>query len=985
MPPRCSWRRGRGRGACLACLAWLGAVGPAPAAAQHRELVIEILPADGGDGPSPEELIAALQTKVSTAAGRAELGTYEMLEMLPDDVGEVESVGGYGEPAIDVSSASDWRSAAANDMQVTAGGDMRTYAAGDVGLRGGSLTVQTPGVVKSVSGKLDVQAGGDISALAAGDAELAAGEGRATLTGSLVAEAGDDVSLTGGGEFSLNVARSGSVSSGEGLEVAARSLDVQGRDGLTATAKSVGVTTDLLSVKTSGAMVELSGDEEIEYTGFTWRSSSSFDEFRNDFPVMKATQELIIRSISAESIPHVQSGVGTAVGIDVGFQTAGGLAWRTVWSADIGSGSYSVDGLRASWEEPLDVVAVRLTSAPPNGPTFTGWRTARLYFGRKVPAGSVSVRSASTLEAIVGEAMHVAANQLHVSGGEAVDLHGAALSVAGETLDVRTSSGLNAATGKLQLDLQETMDVFAAGAASITTDELETNVRTDAALLAGGRLSAAAAAVDLDVSDGLSVHARAADIGLADSLTASVASTLAVSARDASLQTESIRAFAEGETQLTADTASLATTRAALATQSADVQADTVRMWTDEFDVDATSGANIHAGVGFLSVDSEEASVSISGDISVQATGDTEMWALGGLSANVAEKLSLATDGAELRSLGEVGVYSGGDAEMNVDGDVSLHGKGSLDGDVRAVSLSSREGITANTGGALSSAAGGDVSLSGGGDGTLSVAGSLAAASDSMLLQTGSLRADSDSVEIKARDGLKMRSLGAAAELLDSDVSMHAAGSISALAGQSLEVASESVSLSAAATLEASAAGPARLAAESLQLQSAGKVSTTGESLDLRTAAGMDVFSGGDAAVDVAGLRAGVRGDVNLAAAGDLDVAAEAAKLGLSESAELSAQKASVLAEEELTAYAGERAALRTGDAEVVAGGLLSAMAVRSRTTWFQSSLNCDLILTANACGCAGRDGVAHGRRGRHRGDVNGRRFHPDAAGLGCA
>ena len=83
-------------------------------------------------------------------------------------------------------------------------------------------------------GELDVQAGGDISALAAGDAELAAGEGRATLTGSLVAEAGDDVSLTGGGEFSLNV-RSGSVSSGEGLEVAARSLDVQGRDGLTAT------------------------------------------------------------------------------------------------------------------------------------------------------------------------------------------------------------------------------------------------------------------------------------------------------------------------------------------------------------------------------------------------------------------------------------------------------------------------------------------------------------------------------------------------------------------------------------------------------------------------------------------------------------------------------------------------------------------------------------------------------------------------------
>ena len=257
-----------------------------------------------------------------------------------------------------------------------------------------------------------------------------------------------------------------------------------------------------------------------------WRASSSFDEFRNDCPVMKATQERIIRSRSAESIPHVQSGVGTAVGIDVAFQTAGGLAWRTVWSADIGSGSYSVDGLRASWEEPLDVVAVRLTSAPPNGPTFTGWRTARLYFGRKVPAGSVSVRSASTLEAIVGEAMHVAANQLHVSGGEAVDLHGAALSVAGETLDVRTSSGLNAATGKLQLDVQETLDVFAAGAASITTDELETNVRTDAALLAGGRLSAAAAAVDLDVSDGLSVHARAADIGLADSLPASVASTL---------------------------------------------------------------------------------------------------------------------------------------------------------------------------------------------------------------------------------------------------------------------------------------------------------------------------------------------------------------------------------------------------------------------------------------------------------------------------
>ena len=112
---------------------------------------------------------------------------------------------------------------------------------------------------------------------------------------------GDGVSLSGGSVL---------VESGEALVGVGRSVEVTGTEGV--------------RVGSTGATVELSGAGDVEYVGYVWRSSASFDEFTNAVPTMTEVEEVLIRS-TASGGARVVSGSGTSVSMS--------LAWPTAWRA----------------------------------------------------------------------------------------------------------------------------------------------------------------------------------------------------------------------------------------------------------------------------------------------------------------------------------------------------------------------------------------------------------------------------------------------------------------------------------------------------------------------------------------------------------------------------------------------------------------------------------------------------------------------------
>lgn len=262
-------------------------------AAAETQVQIDILP---GAGPTSAEVVAQLRQLMATDEGRARLEQFDLLGLLPEEMAVVEVVGPET-PAIDVSSASDMRAAAASDVAMLAGGDLDASAAGNVALLGGSLSAQTPGTLSAVAGEVDLYAAAGLAAATAGAAQLTADAAHASVAGGLSADAGEDITLTGGGKLTLNAAESGSVAFGGALEASASRVDMQAAEGLTATAPVVDVMAqDAMRVQTSGAVLELSGGDEVEYVSFRLRTPSAFDAFETAVPPSAGVTSVVIAS-----------------------------------------------------------------------------------------------------------------------------------------------------------------------------------------------------------------------------------------------------------------------------------------------------------------------------------------------------------------------------------------------------------------------------------------------------------------------------------------------------------------------------------------------------------------------------------------------------------------------------------------------------------------------------------------------------------------
>ena len=120
--------------------------------------------------------------------------------------------------------------------------------------------------------------------------------------------------------------------------------------------------------------MELEGAGEVEYVGFGWRSSTSFEEFSNVVPRMTAVTELIVRGSASSAVALSSAGGSSA---SLWLQSSEGGDWRQVWGARVGAGTYSLDGLHVRFASQT-VVGVRL-SVVGGGGVFEGWSSAAGY------------------------------------------------------------------------------------------------------------------------------------------------------------------------------------------------------------------------------------------------------------------------------------------------------------------------------------------------------------------------------------------------------------------------------------------------------------------------------------------------------------------------------------------------------------------------------------------------------------------------------
>ena len=164
-------------------------------------------------------------------------------------------------------------------------------------------------------------------------------------------------SVVVGGSVSLESGAAGSATFGDGLSVSGGSVVVESGDRLVGVGGEVEVTgSESVRVGSMGAIVELAGaSDSLEYVGFVWRSSASFDGYAVGLPSpITDVVEVIARSIQFEP-PRVVSRAGRQCGF-LSCRVCQDLG-RVCGRRRSREGSHSLDGLHVAFEQ-QDVAGV---------------------------------------------------------------------------------------------------------------------------------------------------------------------------------------------------------------------------------------------------------------------------------------------------------------------------------------------------------------------------------------------------------------------------------------------------------------------------------------------------------------------------------------------------------------------------------------------------------------------------------------------------
>ena len=397
-------------------LALLGMLGCQTGCQGGKKITFEILPDDDFSSPSSAELYGDFLDAVKPS-NRNSLEEFGQLSNLSTTVHDMAVIPDTDHAAVDIVADAKIRATAQTDVEISAGGGLVGKFVEPVDLIAGGMSLQTPGDATATTGGAHLSANGDATAAVTGDATVAARSLRARLAGSLDAAALDNVTLSSGGDVAVQGTRSGTATFGGGMHLAASSLQMEGGQALSAVASKVDVRGgDGVHVASSGAGLRLGGTSGMEYIGFVWRSSSIFDEFENVVPKVTGVHELLINQVAGKANPVVRTNMATRLRMDIGVTVGSSEPqWEEgVWSSLAGVGEYSLNGLRVQFATSLDVVAVRLTSAPFNNPTYQGWGEVAFHFGRIASAGSVELRSAGSMEAAAEDSMAFSSKKVSI-------------------------------------------------------------------------------------------------------------------------------------------------------------------------------------------------------------------------------------------------------------------------------------------------------------------------------------------------------------------------------------------------------------------------------------------------------------------------------------------------------------------------------------------------------------------------------------------
>ena len=388
---------------------------PPPARAQQAYVLeVEILPPESDADDSAGEVASRLASAVadtSNALHDSEYLTFDLTQ-------EVRIERTLVEPAVDVESDGDVRVAAASDIDLVAGGSLHGTFVDEVDVLAGGAQVRTVdgGVELTSGGAADFRAGGDAAVFASGALQAAAASAAAQLGGDMEATVGGAASASVAADIAVAAGGSAGLSARDNAWVSGGNVMVDAAAGLRASASMAELTgSEQVRVASRGSAVELSGEGEVEYVGYVWRSSRSFQSFQNSVPRIEGVVEVIVHARAADEAQVVTIG-GTTLHMDLGVADATTQAFTTtrVWSSEVGTGSYSLDGLHVRMSEQT-VDLIRLSSE--EEAAFQGWGEVVFYFGRVVGVGTVTVAASNALEAVAGQLVSVAAEALRIQPG----------------------------------------------------------------------------------------------------------------------------------------------------------------------------------------------------------------------------------------------------------------------------------------------------------------------------------------------------------------------------------------------------------------------------------------------------------------------------------------------------------------------------------------------------------------------------------------
>ena len=834
---------------------------------------------------------------------------------------------------IDVLSESGVRAEALEGFEVTSGAGLAVRVQEVADLTAGAVDLGSLGEVTMVAGDdASVSIGGDIGAVAGGSVSFSADDVTTSLEGSASLSALGEMRVEAGGQTSL-AAQSLLANIGGDVGILGRALLISGSKELSVVAAEVDVQTPgSIRVAGNGGIAEVDGEARINFIGFMWRSNANFDHFENVLPepVSEVTQ-IVVRA-SSQGGAAVVTGSGTTVMMHLGEDDGtGGTAFGKVWTSKTGSGEYSMDGLTITLDRLYAVSVIRLGSTGGSGETFRGWSEVEFLLGQHVAAGTMRVASASNLEATAVGGVILGANAVHVSSATELVVDATNTQLLSSEISIRVTDELAAKAKTVSLEVSDTVDVFAGGALSGSFASVEAESRGPASLTAAGAIDIAGESAGMVLSGKLDVTVDRFELRT-DEATISAQNLDAVASESASLHTVDASLSASGRLDAYMAAGDLVAEGDIAVRSGGDLSAVSQDILLLTETAHLHTKGQVQAAVGTLNLDADDVDVASDGAIRAAAGGDMDITIGESLNVGVEGSADVIVGSLDVQSLDKVGLIAGDDTELLVGGDLGATTTGDVTLDTAK--------LTTRVTGATDLVTGDDISIAAGGDASLA-AESLAASvkgdidvlgSAFHLSGTKELSVVASEVDVQTPGHIRIAGEGGTAEL-SQEVGMRVASASdleASATGELLLAAGGAVQLSSGGELDVSAE-TASLLTNELSVRAEQGMDAQAKALNLQVSEGIDTFSGGGLSGSFASVQAESRAGAELAAAGPVAVAAESATLVVSDDLEASATNMKLhmdtasVSMADATATVAEKATLSATDASLSLSGQLDA------------------------------------------------------------